>query len=64
MRIPIKLGLMIGLTLLGAMGLSGCGVRGSLEAPPQAKNETGGATPGAPGAPVPHKSMILDPLIR
>jgi predicted small lipoprotein YifL len=64
MRIPIELGLVIGLTMLGALSLSGCGVRGSLEAPPEAKNETGSAAPGTPGTPTPHKSSILDPLIR
>jgi predicted small lipoprotein YifL len=64
MRIPMQLGFVIGLTVLGAASLSGCGVRGSLEAPPEAKVETGSATPGAPGAPAPHKSSILDPLIR
>jgi predicted small lipoprotein YifL len=64
MRIPIELGLVIGLVMLGAVSLSGCGVRGSLEAPPEAKNESGSANPGTPGAPVPHKASILDPLIR
>ena len=28
------------------------------------RTETGGATPGTPGTPVPHKPSILDPLIR
>ena len=47
-----------------ALLLSGCGVRGSLEAPPAAPTETGNATPGTPGQPSPHKPSILDPLLR
>ena len=54
----------IALTVAGMLSLPGCGVRGSLETPPEAKNETGDATPGTPGQPVPHKPSILDPLIR
>jgi hypothetical protein len=27
-------------------------------------SETGSATPGMPGTPVPHRPSILDPLIR
>jgi len=49
--------------LLAALS-SGCGVRGSLEAPPSAPTETGNATPGTPGQPSPHKPSILDPLLR
>ena len=52
------------LIAVGALSLGGCGVRGSLEAPPAATTETGGATPGTPGQPVPHKPFILDPLLR
>ena len=52
------------LLALGALGLAGCGVRGSLETPPATVDTTGGATPGTPGQPVPHKSSILDPLLR
>jgi predicted small lipoprotein YifL len=47
--------------------IPGCGVRGSLEVPPDARAETGGATPGTPGRPGdqgPQKPSILDPLIR
>jgi len=54
----------VALLVLGALGLAGCGVRSSLEAPPQAQTETGGATPGTPGQPAPHKPSVLDPLIR
>jgi predicted small lipoprotein YifL len=49
------------------LAVSGCGVRGSLEAPPKEKTETGSATPGTPGKvdeKVPHKPFILDSLIR
>jgi len=46
------------------LGLAGCGVRGPLEVPRDAPAETGNATPGTPGQPVPHKPSILDPLIR
>jgi predicted small lipoprotein YifL len=54
------------LLLAGALALAGCGVHGSLEAPPQAKAETttGDAVPGTPGQPTPHKPSVLDPLIR
>jgi predicted small lipoprotein YifL len=56
----------IALTLAGLLGIPGCGVRGSLEAPPEAKTETGQATPGTPGKPGegPAKPSVLDPLIR
>ena len=64
MRSRLQLGLVLGLLALGTFSLSGCGVRGSLEAPPQEKVETGDAVPGTPGQPVPHKPSILDPLIR
>jgi predicted small lipoprotein YifL len=59
-----RLSLAAALFVLGAFALAGCGVRGSLETPPQEKSETGGAVPGTPGQPVPHKPSILDPLIR
>ena len=61
-RLPLCVA--IALTLAGMLSISGCGVRGSLEAPPKSKVETGGATPGTPGEPVPHKPSILDPLLR
>ncbi|HEY5831716.1 MAG: hypothetical protein ACAH24_03425 [Hyphomicrobiaceae bacterium] len=60
----LRLAFAAGLLVLGALGLSGCGVRGSLEAPPGEKVETGDAVPGTPGQPVPHRKSILDPLIR
>jgi predicted small lipoprotein YifL len=52
------------LTILTLVSVPGCGVRGSLDAPKGQKTDTGGATPGKPGEPVPHKPSILDPLIR
>ena len=61
---PLQLGLAIALLALGTLSLAGCGVRGSLEAPPKAQAETGDATPGTPGEPAPHKPSVLDPLIR
>ena len=57
-------------TLL-AIGLAGCGVRGSLELPPEAKAEqsqTAQAESGqgkpAGAAPKPHKPFLLDGLLR
>ena len=61
-RLPLCVA--IALSVAGMFSISGCGVRGSLEAPPNAKVETGNATPGTPGAPAPHKPSILDPLLR
>jgi predicted small lipoprotein YifL len=65
MHARLKLGVVVALVLSGALYLAGCGVRGPLEAPggDEAK-ETGNATPGTPGTPVPHKPSVLDPLIR
>ena len=65
MRSRLQLGVVLGLLTLGAFVLSGCGVRGPLDLPPETKvDSTGQAAPGTPGAPVPHKPSILDPLIR
>jgi predicted small lipoprotein YifL len=50
-----------------ALGLGGCGVRGSLEVPPEAKaNATADSGQGKPvGAPPkPHKEFILYSLLR
>jgi len=49
------------LTVLGMLSVAGCGVRGSLEAPPK---QTSDAPPGKPGDLPPHRPSILDPLIR
>jgi len=63
MRSRLQVGLVAAL-MLAAFSIAGCGVRGSLEKPPGEQAQTGDATPGKPGEPVPHKSSILDPLIR
>lgn len=54
-----------------AISVAGCGVRGSLELPPEAKAEqakTAQAESGqgkpAGGAPKPHKPFLLDGLLR
>jgi hypothetical protein len=56
----------IGLAFLAsaALLLAGRGVRGSLEKPPGVQSDSGDATPGKPGEPVPHKPSVLDPLLR
>lgn len=53
-----------GLLMLAAAGLSGCGVRGSLETPTEAQNESNNAIPGSVGDPAPKKGFVLDPLLR
>jgi predicted small lipoprotein YifL len=52
------------LVLAGSLGLSGCGVRGNLESPPDIKNESNDANPGKPGEPEAKKGFVLDPLLR
>lgn len=52
------------LALAGTLGLSGCGVRGNLEAPPDVASDSNGANPGKPGEPAPKKGFVLDPLLR
>ncbi len=63
MQRRVPLGVAMTLAMLGMLAISGCGVRGSLDSPPEAKAEAG-ANAGAPGSPPPHKPSILDPLIR
>ncbi len=46
-----------------AVLLAGCGVRGSLEAPPEAKADAS-AQPVKPGEPPPHRPFVLDGLLR
>jgi hypothetical protein len=61
-RSRLQLGLVLGVI---ALGLSGCGVRGSLEAPEGIATTTGEAKPGSTPDPTkPHQPSILDPLIR
>jgi hypothetical protein len=64
MQARLPMALLIALGLCGALVLGGCGVRGSLEKPPGIQSDSGDATPGKPGEPVPHKPSVLDPLIR
>jgi predicted small lipoprotein YifL len=47
--------------VLALLAGAGCGVRGSLDAPPRTASDT---PPSKPGEPAPHKPTILDPLIR
>jgi hypothetical protein len=64
-RSRLQLGLVLGLIALGTFSLSGCGVRGSLEAPEGIATTTGEAKPGStPDTSKPHQPSILDPLIR
>jgi predicted small lipoprotein YifL len=61
-----QVGMAAALLALAALGVAGCGVKGPLDVPHDAVNETGNATPGTPAQPAqaPHKPSILDPLIR
>jgi predicted small lipoprotein YifL len=66
MRAAIRWSLFMALV---AVGVAGCGVRGSLEAPPEAKAEKTAAAQSGQGkpegaAPKPHKDFVLDGLIR
>jgi len=52
-----------------ALAVAGCGVRGSLEAPPSAKADTtaqadSGQGKPAGAAPKPHREFVLDGLLR
>ena len=52
-----------------ALSLAGCGVRGSLQAPPEAKSEDTATADSGQGKPEgaalkPHKPFVLDGLIR
>lgn len=58
---------MVVLSLMIAIGLAACGVRGSLEVPPEAKAEQEQAKAAAKADPSykpPHKDFILDGLLR
>jgi predicted small lipoprotein YifL len=66
MRTTVKIGLLLAICAFGA---AGCGVRGSLEAPPEAKADktaTADSGQGKPegAAPRQHKDFVLDGLIR
>ena len=54
-----------------SLGLGACGVRGSLDPPPDAKAngtaksaESAGTQPNSAAPPKPHEGFILDPLLR
>lgn len=58
-----------GIVLAAALAVAGCGVRGSLEAPPGTKTETTAKAASGQGkpegaAPKPHQGFILDGLLR
>jgi predicted small lipoprotein YifL len=63
-RSRLQLGLVLGLLALGTFSLSGCGVRGSLEAPERRHRRRRGQARDDAGASKPHEPSILDPLIR
>lgn len=63
----------VALALIGAVGagVGGCGVKGPLEPPPEAKatgqaKSADAADPGknSDAPPKPHESFLLDPLLR
>ena len=63
--------LVAGVGLALATGLGACGVRGSLDPPPQAKAtgtaksaEASGTQPQSAAPPKPHEGFVLDPLLR
>jgi predicted small lipoprotein YifL len=58
-RLPLCVAM--ALTVLGVLGIAGCGVRGPLDAPPKQVSDV---PPPTPGEPPPHRPSILDPLIR
>ena len=59
----VKIGLLLAMC---AFGVVGCGVRGSLEAPPAEKTASAESGQGKPegAAPREHKGFVLDGLIR
>jgi predicted small lipoprotein YifL len=62
----VKLGIILATV---ALGLAGCGVRGSLELPPEAKQDSTAKADSGQGkpegaTPKPHKDFILDGLLR
>jgi len=50
--------------LLAVLALAGCGVRGSLDLPQEAKAEQAEANKIGPDGKAPHKPFILDRLLR
>lgn len=56
-------------TLLAALLVAGCGVKGSLEPPPGAKSDVAATASSGQGkkegeAPKPHRDFLLDGLLR
>jgi predicted small lipoprotein YifL len=61
--------IVFGLLAVAALALGGCGVRGGLETPSEAKSEATAEASSGQGkpegaAPKPHKGFILDGLLR
>lgn len=61
----------LALSGLAAVALAGCGVRGSLDAPPEAKAagtatsaEAGAAGSNSAATPKPHRPFVLDGILR
>jgi predicted small lipoprotein YifL len=61
----------VGLCLGLGVGLAACGVRGSLDPPPDAQAsgtaksaEAAGTGPDSAAPPKPHDGFVLDPLLR
>jgi hypothetical protein len=61
MRSRLPIWLLTATTVLALLAGAGCGVRGSLDAPPKAASD---APRPKPGEPPPHRPSVLDPLIR
>lgn len=66
-----SLGIRLAVLALAAAGLAGCGVRGSLDAPSEAKAagtatsaEAGAAGTNSAAAPKPHRPFVLDGILR
>jgi predicted small lipoprotein YifL len=62
MRNRMPLWVLTATAVLALLASGGCGVRGSLDAPPRDVSDM--PPPTRPGEPPPHKPTILDPLIR
>jgi len=59
----------LGILLAAALAVAGCGVRGSLEAPPSPEADTtaqadSGQGKPAGAAPKPHRGFVLDGLLQ
>ena len=68
-RVKMSRAFVLGILMTAGLAVAGCGVRGSLEAPPSAKADTtaqaeSGQGKPAGAAPKPHQGFILDGLLR